>query len=326
MIFKITTAVKAKQCGVALVTAILVVAIAATAATTIAANYQFDQRRTENMQSNAQALSYAKGAEQWAMAILARDLEDSTHDSVDEDWAVVLPSFPLPGGGIDGNMEDAQGKLNLNALLLENDPNQPNNIDPLMLKRMTRLFELLELDPGLVDRIVDYIDADILFYGTNGAEQDIYIGLDDPYRPSDQYMQDISELRLVYGIDADIYDKLLPHVTALPRQVTLNLNSASAYVLASLDDNLGLDLANELIAERTEDNSGYPYKQHRDFIEHSLLPAETFNIDPNGLNIQSDYFNLITRAYIGKSEVKLISLIHRKTGNDLDIIKRTQVF
>ena len=166
-----------RQGGVALVTAILIVAIAATAATTIAANYQSDFRRTCNIQDSMQALAYAKGAEQWAMAILARDAADSTHDSLDEDWAVVLPSFPLPGGGIDGNMEDAQGKINLNALKPTNDPNSPDDIDQEVARRLSRLFILLEIDPGLVDRIRDYIDADIIFSGTNGAEQDVYLSL-----------------------------------------------------------------------------------------------------------------------------------------------------
>ena len=314
--------ISTKQSGVALITAIFIVAIATTAATTIAANYHFDMRRTENMQSNAQALAYAKGAEQWAMAILARDLEDSTHDSLDEDWAVVLPAFPLPGGGIEGNMEDAQGKLNINALLLDNDPNVPNQVDPDMLARFSRLFELLEIDPGLVDRIVDYLDEDIIFFGTNGAEQDIYIGLDNPYRPADQYIKDVSELRLVFGIEAEIYEKILPHVTALPRQATLNLNSASAYVLASLEQNIDLALAQQLIEDREEN----PYLKLSDFLNHSLLTQGSFNIKSNGLNVQSEYFTLITRAYIANSEVEMISLIHRKSGNDLNIVKRTKIF
>ncbi len=309
------------QKGVALVTAILVVAIAATAATTIAANYQYDFRRTTNIQDSMQALSYAKGAEQWAMAILARDAADSTHDSLDEDWAVVLPSFPLPGGGIDGNMEDAQGKINLNALKPTNNPNLPDEIDPQVHSYLVRLFTLLEIDSGLIDRIRDYIDADIIFSGTNGAEADVYIGLDDPYRPADQYMQDISELRLVYGIEPEIYEKLIPHVTALPPNAKLNLNSASAYVLASLDEDVILDSATELVEDRIEN----PFVVPNDFTQNSILPQQTFTSLPHGTDIQSEYFNLITRAYIGNSEVKMVSLIHRN-GPNLEIIKRTQVF
>jgi len=310
-----------RQSGVALVTAILIVAIAATAATTIAANYQYDFRRTSNMQDSMQALAYAKGAEQWAMAILARDAANSTHDSLDEDWAVVLPSFPLPGGGIDGNMEDAQGKINLNALKPTNDPNSPDDIDQEVARRLSRLFILLELDPGLVDRIRDYIDADIIFSGTNGAEQDVYIGLENPYRPADQYMQDISELRLVFGIEPDIYEALLPHVTALPPNAVLNLNSASDFVLASLDENIDLALAQQLVEDRVEN----PYVIPNDFTENPILTQQVDIGLPANTGIQSDYFNLITRAYIGNSEVKLISLIHRN-NNILNVIKRTQVF
>ena len=48
-----------KQSGIAVITAVLVLAIAATAAVTIAANYQLDFRRTENSIMSSQAWAYA---------------------------------------------------------------------------------------------------------------------------------------------------------------------------------------------------------------------------------------------------------------------------
>ena len=72
-----------KQSGVALITAVLIIALAVTAAVTIAANYQLNFHRTENAFNSGQAWAYAKGAEEWAMAILARDQKDNTHDGYD---------------------------------------------------------------------------------------------------------------------------------------------------------------------------------------------------------------------------------------------------
>ena len=69
---------------------------------------------------------------------------------------------------------------------------------------------------------------------SDGAEADIYSGLEVPYLPSDQPMQDISELRLVHGFTHDIYNILLPHVTALPNRPELNLNTATAEVLETI--------------------------------------------------------------------------------------------
>lgn len=309
---KKSTVIHYKQRGVAAITAILVLAIAATAATTIAANYQLDMRRTENMINSNQAWAYAKGAEQWTKAILARDLEDSSYDGLDEDWAIELPPFELPGGYIIGKIEDAQGKINLNSLI------KNNKVDETMKQRVSRLLNLLELNPGLVDAIIDWIDADVNPAGPDGAERDIYIGLEFAYLPADQLMADISELRLVKGFDQETYNKILPHVTALPPEVTLNLNTASAEVLASLSTNITLGLANDLVEDREED----PYEQPIDFLRHPILQGIT--IDALNLSVASNYFDLTTKAVIGNSKVKLTSTIHRSGGNSLKVVKRSQ--
>ena len=305
-----------RQQGVAVITAVLVLAIAATAATTITANYQLDMRRTENAISSSQAWAYAKGAEQWTMAILARDAEDGGHDSLDEDWAIELPPFELPGGYIVGKIEDAQGKLNLNQLW------DGKEIDPIVKTRAQRLFKSLEINPDLVHAIIDYIDPNQDFSGTDGAERDIYIGLETPYLPADQYMSDISELRLVHGIDQEMYDKLIPHVTALPISAALNLNTASAEVLACLDEKISLDLAKDLIKDREDD----PYKQPADFSNHALLRAEEITVDIGKIGVSSKYFDLKTMAIIGNSRVRLTSTVYRRSGKDMIVYKRSQKF
>ena len=76
-----------KQSGVALITAVLIVALAVVASVSIAENYQLNFRRTVTAFNSGQAWSYAKGAEEWAMAILARDQKDNAgYDAHDEAW------------------------------------------------------------------------------------------------------------------------------------------------------------------------------------------------------------------------------------------------
>ncbi len=307
-----------KQSGIAVITAVLVLAIAATAAATIAANYQLDMHRTENSIMSSQAWAYAKGAEQWTMAILARDLKDSgNYDGFDEPWwndGQPL-TFPLPGGYIQGKIEDAEGKLNLNKLVEANKPNQ------LMKERVSRLLFLLDMNPSLVDAIIDWIDGDPNPAGPNGAEQDIYRGLENAYLPADQPMKDISELRLIYGFSQEMYDELTKYLTVLPAQdSSLNLNTAPALVLASLDTKIGLNLAEQLVAER-EDK---PYESAADFLRHPELQRQGVSINPDGLNVRSSHFNLITTSVIGKSQVKITSTIHRGGANNLQVIKRSQ--
>ena len=308
---------KNKQAGVAVITAVLVLALAATAAISISANYQLNMRRTENAFNSGQAWAYAKGAEEWAMAILARDLEDSTYDGLDEAWwnnneALV---FPLPNGFIEGKLEDAQGKLNINALVEGNKP------DLVMKVRFERLFAILGIDQGLVGAIMDWIDQDQQFTGSLGAEADIYIGLEPPYLPADQPMQDISELRLVHGITQEIYEKLLPHVTVLSdTSAVLNVNTASAEVLETLGQNMNPGLGEELVESRDDK----PFKQLADLQRHPSIQGQGITLDLNKLGVGSSYFLLNTKCVIGASQVKMLSMIKRGGGNNLQVTKRSQ--
>ncbi|MCZ6564524.1 MAG: type II secretion system minor pseudopilin GspK [Gammaproteobacteria bacterium] len=307
---------KAKQTGVAVITAVLVLAIAATAATSIAENYQLDFRRSENTITSSQAWAYAKGAEQWTMAILARDGNDNSYDGLDEPWwNNDQPIFlPLPGGFIEGKIADAQSKLNLNKLV------EGDKVNETTKQRVSRLFVLLDINPNLVGAIIDWIDTNVNPTGADGAERDIYIGLEFAYLPADQSMADVSELRLIRGFDQEIYDKLIPHVTALHSEAALNLNTATAEVLASLHPKITLELANDLVEDR-EDN---PYKQVVDFLQHPFLQAQSITIDTFNLSVSSNYFDLDTKAVIGKSKVRLTSTIHRPGGDRLRVVKRSQ--
>jgi general secretion pathway protein K len=309
---------KGKQSGVAVITAVLVLALAATAAISISANYQLNMRRTENAFNSGQAWAYAKGAEEWAMAILARDQKDSPgYDGFDEAWwnndePLV---FPLPGGLIEGKLEDAQGKLNVNLL------KQGSTLNAGMKVRFERLFAKLDISPGLVCAIIDWIDSDLDPECSEGAEADIYSSLDAPYLPADQPMSDISELRLVHGITEEMYFKLLPHITALSDVNTpLNVNTASAEVLETLGPNIPSGVGQELVEEREEK----PFKQPQDLVNNLNQRGLTADINNSPIAMGSNYFLLNTKCVIGNSQVKMVSMIHRGGGNNLTVVKRSQ--
>ncbi len=143
--------------------------------------------------------------------------------------------------------------------------------DPLVRKTFEILFTNLNINPGLVCAIIDWIDADVNPACPDGAEVDIYTGLEVPYLPSDQPMQDISELRLVHGITDDIYTSLLPHLTALPdNNAVLNLNTASAQVLESLGKNISPGTGEELVEYRSDK----PFKNINDIESHPSMSAQ----------------------------------------------------
>lgn len=300
-----------KQIGIALLTAVLVLALAAIAATSIASNHQLSIRRTENSVFGSQAWSYLNGGEAWVKVILARDLDDSDTDHNNESWATRLPALPLPGGYISGEVHDQQGKININNLVTGNE------FDPLTRTRLERLFVLLELDKTLVQAIIDWIDPDVEAIPPNGAEDDYYTRLEQPYLTANQPMSHISELRLVKGFTQEVYDTVSPYLTALPATTAININTAEPAVIAALSNEIGLSLAENIVSDRDDE----PFEFLREFITHPLLQGKKVNTE--ALSLQSNYFNLHSEVKIGNSFIKNISTIERIDSNNLAVIART---
>src|ERR1700749_513218 len=103
------------QRGVALITALVVMAIAAAIAAAMYWRDGLATRRTAAVVQGDQAMEYALGAEGWAEQILARDAKQNAQaTSLSQDWAHQLPPLPVDGGQILGKPEDLQGRFNIN--------------------------------------------------------------------------------------------------------------------------------------------------------------------------------------------------------------------
>jgi len=193
--------------GVALITVLLVVALASVAAVDMTTSNQLDQRRTGNRLALGAAHQYALGGEQWSVAILARAVRDEDGprvDSRDEDWARELPPIPIDGGQVAGQLTDLQGRFNLNTLVAG------ETVDARSLERFQRLLEILELEPQLAQAVTDWIDTNTDTTYPGGAEDDYYATLDVPHLAANRPFTVASELRLVRGIDAGAWRRLGP--------------------------------------------------------------------------------------------------------------------
>jgi general secretion pathway protein K len=105
------------QKGVALITVMLIVALAAIIASQMTTRLQMQMQRSVNTSFNQQAYWYALGAEEFAKRILIssfKDEKDVTH--LGQNWAAGEQSFPVDFGSISGEITDLQSCLNLNAL------------------------------------------------------------------------------------------------------------------------------------------------------------------------------------------------------------------
>ena len=234
------------QRGVAIITAILVVAIGTVIAVNLMWQGTLDMRRAEAALAADQGLMLVQGAEAWAADILRQDLVESPDaDHLGEVWATELPPLPVDGGTIQGRLEDLQGRFNLNNLI---GPDGMEN--QLMRRQFERLLSSLEVDPMLAGAVVDWLDPDTDLRFPSGGEDVTYSGADPPYRTANTMATSVSELMAIAGFDRDSYLKVAPYVTALPVGTKLNVNTASAVVLASLSDNIDASTAESLVEQR----------------------------------------------------------------------------
>ncbi|OOZ39178.1 hypothetical protein BOW53_12765 [Solemya pervernicosa gill symbiont] len=301
-----------RQRGVALITALLVVALAATAATAMVTRQQLDIRRTANMIHSDQTRHYALGAEAWGINQLLKDRGENKTDSLSDDWATILPPMEVEGGYISGNIEELQGRFNLNNLIAREARGE------LARKRFERLLKQLGLEAALLQAVTDWIDEDINPRYPDGAEDDYYLGLQPAYRTANREIGSISELRLIRGFDTDNIRALRPYITALPQPSKININTAPDEILLTLADDLERSDIDSLIETRDEN----AFATTAQFLQDKAFAGR--EIDGNGLGVTTDYFMIHSQSEIGRSRLLHHTLVQRPTNGSVAILMRSR--
>jgi len=295
--------------GVALITAMLITALATLVAANLAWDNALDVRRTMVLLNNDQAVQVALGAESWVVGILQQDLQDSETDHLGEIWAIELPGFPIEGGDLTGTILDLQGRFNVNNLIDEN-----GQIEVESLERFRRLLSALEIDPRFAGIAADWIDSDLEASFPDGAEDSIYTGILPPYRSANQSLTSVSELAALEGMDRQTFNTLRPHITALPGRTNINVNTASAAVLQSLDENMSSADVERLLSER--ESAGFADIQT---AFSSLVTPDVLNT----LEETTNYFQLKVVVRIDTVRVTLYSVLQRGPQGSVTPILRS---
>jgi general secretion pathway protein K len=300
-----------RQRGIALITALVVVAIATGMAAAIIWRTGLDTRRTATLVQGDQAMEYALGAEAWAEQILARDgRKNPGVTALNQTWAQQLPPLPVDGGQILGKIEDLQGRFNINNVTTPNGLNQFRN-----------LLVALGQDPALATAVAQWMTAAAAGAGGD-ATDDYYSRLQPAYLTGQMNMQSISELLLVKGFTPAVYAQVSPYLCALPLQpgggpagvsasTTVNLNTASGPVMQALSPDMTADVVSQIIGERGS----------RTFSQSSP-PAVIAPFKLTGQGYDSNYFLVTVTAQIGTTRVTLYSLLYRN-NNEVTAIRRT---
>jgi general secretion pathway protein K len=293
----------ARQGGIALLVAILLVALGTIIAAAIAYENAMTARRGAATFALDQSVLVAQAAEALA-AYGLREVSraDRQHTYIGQGWdKPVGPIEVVPDVMLTASLEDMQGRFNLNWLV-----NSDGTYNKLAFDAFQQLLVLVGIEPKWAGYIVDWIDPDIVPMNPDGAEDSVYLGQAPPYRTPNMYITSASELLALPGFGKDRYKKLAPFVTALPIDAKLNVCTAPGVVLDAFipgRQEFGLD-PEGLLKNRMAAGGCFP--KLTDY-QAAFGSAKQF---PGGVfGENSNYFKLTSYVTIGTTEFNLYSLL-----------------
>lgn len=310
------------QRGIALLTAIILVAIATIVAVSVAWQNALHARRAVAVFTIDQSFAYAQLAEAGAATLLRQNRQDNPRVvAPSQEWAKPLGPWEIDNGAtFEGVIEDQAGKFNLNSLVTQPNPGGPLVTNDNAVKQFESLLQSLDLNVSIAARVVDWIDSDSQPNALGGAEDSYYLTQDPPYRTPNMALTSISEL-LAMGLDRPSYDKLKNFVTALPVNARVNLCTAPGEVLDALtlsgQRNFGLDP--KQLAQQRAQFSCFP-----DLAQFTavLTPSQKQAVQAQISN-SSNYFRLRSWITIGTTRFTLYSLIEQDAGGQIRVLLRT---
>jgi general secretion pathway protein K len=290
-----------RERGIALLTAVILVALATIVAAAIAFDTAMTSRRAIGGAELDQSLAIAQGAEALAAFAIGEQLRSGPVIATFQQWAQPIGNVEVaPGALLAAQVTDLQGRFNLNDLV--DDEGKRNDV---AVEVFQRLLQAVGLEPDWAAAMVDWIDAD-----TNpepgGAEDTVYSSERPPYRTPNRAIVSASEILALKDFGAERYAKIAGEIAALPRGTPVNLCTASGALLDALSNQKQWTGAAAALATN---------RKAQCFPDVATLQRQ---VDPQtwtklttGLKLvtTSQFFQLRTVATIGTSEFALYSLL-----------------
>lgn len=307
--------------GIALLLTLLVLTLLVALILEFDAEARREYRDAAAFRDNFKATVLARAAVQAARGTLHQDfLKDKqtgqAFDALTDMWAIPIMNYAIGDGFLTAQMEDERGKLNLNDLAAGGDPVAKKS----RVQRFKRLFELLQINPDLVDAIVDWVDDNDVPEPA-GAESLYYQTLRPSYRAANAPLQTLLELRLIKGMTPEIIAKLSKLVTVYPSegQGKVNLNTAPPLVIQALDPGITQGMATDIVQAR-------PFKTIVDLDRVSSFEDIGKQLRPQNLyDVKSDLF--LGRMSVRVNEVtrNVIVVLQRDPNNGMGTVKYYRV-
>ena len=338
------------QRGAAIITALLVVSLAAILVAGILWRQQVQVRRIENQRLTAQAQWVARGALDWTRLILRAEADTApTFTYLGGVWAVPIARTRLSdflgkigetqaGQGaetyVSGSIEDAQGKFNLRNLVAVPAPGALQ-LDMAQIAAFQRLLLSVGLNGQLAKSVALQVRAGLRQSATRfqtpanamGGNQPVQLGgaiggsnfTDNPglqdgndeSGPTALQMMSADSLLNVPGFTPEMLTRLRPFVTVLPTQTPINMNTASPEVIAAIVPGMSISAAQAFVSRRQT-----VFFRNSGDVDLALRGAGApLTTDPTSSQIPMDvttsYFFVHGRVQHQRAELNRTTLIYR---------------
>ena len=293
--------------GIALLLTLLVLTILVALILEFDAEARREYRDAAAFRDNFKATVLARASVQAARGVLQQDLlkdkqAGQSFDAPTDIWALPITNYPIGDGILNAKIEDELSKLNLNDLGISGDETAHKR----KVQQAKRLFELLQINPDLVDAIVDWVDKDEN-QELSGAESLYYQTLNPSYKAANAPLQTLLELRLIKGMTPEIIEKLSRLVTVYPDigPNKVNLNTADPLVIQALDPGITPSMVAAIVQAR-------PFKTTAD-----LGRVSSFEDIANKLRTMGVY-DIKSNLFLARMTVK----VNEMTKNANVVLKR----
>ncbi|AKE77544.1 type II secretion system minor pseudopilin GspK [Klebsiella pneumoniae] len=315
---------KNRQRGVALLMVLFILALMMILASAMTERTAVMYQHTAVTLDNLQARWYALAAENMAAALLQRDALDSpSQTNLAQTWAQEGRRFTLDDGEIRATIRDGHACFNLNAI--DHRADEAGDGMPYPTDVFVRLLALLGEPPLRASQIAaalgDWTDSD----GQprlNGAEDEVYMAQTPGYLAANQPMQDVSELRLLAGMDAALYLRLLPFVCVQPDDaLQVNVNtlrpSQAALLVALFPGDLTLQEAQRLLHNRPRTG----WSSVAAFLAQPTLQKTDTTLARPWLTVHSTRFIAAFTVVTGNLRFQLHSVL-QQSGRTFTVVQR----
>src|SRR5690348_13699091 len=161
-----------RERGVALLTAILLVALGTMIATAIAYRTAMTARRGAGTFALDQSILVAEAGEAIAAYALGESRRNNPQtDAPGQPWSTHYGPVAITDGvTLEAWLEDLQGRFNLNELV-----DDTGRKDPAAIQAFQSLLRIRGVEPKWAEAIADWIDQDTLVDSPDGAEDSTYL-------------------------------------------------------------------------------------------------------------------------------------------------------